>query len=113
MECNPAMGEDRSFKSRPQRFQIGAVLHYRVRGERKWREGVTENISNSGVLFRAEEIVKPETGIEMSILLPTPKAGGAGAKVFCHGVVIRSWEDPAGSGAMMAVKIGRSHLARR
>lgn len=112
-EWTPAIREDRSLRSRPQRFYIGAVLHYRVHGERHWRQGTTENISNSGVLFRGEEAVELQKAIEMGILLPTRKPGDAGAKVFCRGVVVRSWGDPAGLGAMMAVQINRSHLTRR
>jgi hypothetical protein len=104
------MGQTRI--SRARRFVIRAVLHYRVRGERRWREGRTENMSNSGVWFRAEEAVPAGTTIEMSIILPVENSGDGGAKIVCHGVVVRATESNDGFGAMMAVRITRSHLAR-
>src|SRR5215472_649367 len=41
--------------SRAQRFQLHLPLKYRRLGEKLWHEGTTENISRSGMLFKAEE----------------------------------------------------------
>ena len=45
--------------SRAQRFNLNLPLKYRLVGEGNWRKGTTENISRSGMLFRAEEMVSP------------------------------------------------------
>ena len=98
--------------SRARRFLIRAVLHYRVHGERHWREGRTENMSNSGIWFRAEEAAAPGTAVEMSIILPLEKTGEGGAKIVCHGQVVRTTGSRDGFGNMVAVKISRSRLVR-
>ena len=41
---------------RAQRFNLQLPLKYRPIGEDDWRAGTTENISRSGMLFRAEEL---------------------------------------------------------
>src|SRR5215813_4306965 len=41
--------------ARAQRFQLHLPLKYRRLGEKIWHEGTTENISRSGMLFKAEE----------------------------------------------------------
>lgn len=76
--------------SRARRYEIGTLIRYRVRGEREWHEGVTENISISGVLIRANEPLDPQTAIEMRFLLPIELDGESAAEVFCRGLVIRS-----------------------
>ena len=40
---------------RATRFDLHLPLKYRLVGESGWREGTTENISRSGMLFQAEE----------------------------------------------------------
>src|SRR5262249_35596021 len=44
---------------RAQRFNLHLPLKYRLLGENAWRDGTTENISRSGMLFRAEELIPP------------------------------------------------------
>jgi len=58
-------------KQRARRFLIQTRLRYRVKLERTWREGKTENMSRSGLLFRTEFVVKPTTKIELSMVLPS------------------------------------------
>lgn len=109
------MGEEtQSSGTRAQRFPIRGAMRYRIRGEKIWREGVAENISVSGMLFRGEHFVKPNTPIEVSFVLPgKQRAGETGAKVVSHGVVVRSSVCPGESGtAMMAAKITHPRLQR-
>ncbi len=41
-------------RPRAQRFVLELGLQYRASGQTEWHEGRTENISHTGVLFRAE-----------------------------------------------------------
>lgn len=99
--------------SRARRYEIGTLIRYRARGERQWREGVTENISISGVLIRAEEVLEPRTAIEMRFLLPIELDGERAAEVFCRGLVIRSSKCrfPVGT-VTIAAKIVHSRFLR-
>ncbi len=79
-----------SGSTRAQRFPLNMLLHYRVSGERNWREGRTENISRSGVLFRGEHVVEPNTPVEMSFVLPMEISGQGAAEVVCQGNIVRT-----------------------
>ena len=97
-----------SLKTRAQRFGIQMPLRYRLSGESKWRKGAIENISRSGVLFRGEEFAKPNTPLEMSLVLPKGIFGVRSPKVVCRGIVVRS-ERPKGAGAFPALATTISH----
>lgn len=100
--------------SRARRYEIGTTIQYRVRGEREWREGVTENISISGVLMRTSHALEPDTSIEMRFLLPVELEGEFAAEVFCRGLVVRSSNSPAVAGAIMiAARILHSRFLRQ
>ena len=79
-----------SLKPRAQRFPIQTPVRYRESGQTAWSEGVTVNISRSGVLFRAPEVPEPKTVLEMQILLPAEVTGGMAANVVCLGPVVRA-----------------------
>jgi PAS domain S-box-containing protein len=76
--------------SRAQRFKLQLPLKYRPVGEAGWRTGTTENISRSGLLFRAEEAVLPHVVIEINLVLPAEIAGLSAAEVVCRGEVVRA-----------------------
>lgn len=99
--------------ARAQRFPIQAALRYRVRGERIWHEGTIENISISGLLFKAERMLESNTPIEVSFILPGMLAGERSARVVGRGAIIRS---PAHQGApgtiVMAATLTHSRLLR-
>jgi len=78
--------------SRAQRFNLQLPLKYRIVGESVWRKGTTENISRSGMLFRAEEMIQPNAQLEISLVLPAQIAGVSTAEVICHGEVVRTVE---------------------
>ena len=84
---------------RAQRYEIGTVIYYRVRGERRWYEGMTENISISGVLIRTDHALDLNTAIEMRFFLPVELYGECAAEVLCRGVVVRSSKCTAPTGA--------------
>ena len=75
---------------RAERFVIPIAILYRSPGERDWRPGLTENISRSGVLFRAERHIEPNTLLEMLLELPTLIAPPATATALRRGRVVRA-----------------------
>jgi len=74
---------------RAARFNLRIPIRYRASGEQSWGEGVTENISRSGVLFRAKQLLGVGTAIDMAFMLPVEISGEAHAEVNCHGRIIR------------------------
>jgi len=96
LESNPLLAlmerdsKHRAFTRAP-RYTIRIPLRYRSSGEQRWRDGDTENISRSGVLFRTEDPMPPQTTIEILLALPAELAGnGAAATVLCRGRVVRT-----------------------
>jgi hypothetical protein len=104
-----------SHRPRPPRFPIAAPLQYRKSGEEAWHQGLTENISRSGVLFRAEENLAPDTVLEMRIVFPAELTGGAPTRVVCWGPVVRQASpSPADNRPILAAAIVRyqyTHVA--
>lgn len=99
---------------RAQRFDIKIPVHFHERNGEEWHEGRTENISRSGLLFRAPEPLPLECMVEVKFALPTPNDAEPGATVLCDGKTIRtilaatSDESPG-----VAVKILNYRLKRR
>jgi hypothetical protein len=59
-------------------------------GEQGWRQGTTSNISRSGLLFNAEEVLQPNVQLEINLVLPAEIAGLSPTEVVCKGEVVRS-----------------------
>lgn len=114
MDSDCAASTPQMERSRARRYEIGTVIRYRVRGEREWHEGVTENISTSGVLIRTDRSLESKTAIEMRFFLPVELDGETAAEVFCRGLVIRSSKCriPANT-VTIAVKIAHSRFIRQ
>lgn len=74
---------------RAMRFSMEMPIRYRKAGEAPWHEGVTENMSRSGVLFRSDCTMDASAEVMMDFILPVEAPGGAGAEVECHGRVVR------------------------
>ena len=53
-------------------------------------QGTTENISRSGMLFQAEEMIPANAQLEINLVLPVEIAGLSAAEVVCRGEVVRS-----------------------
>jgi hypothetical protein len=75
---------------RAPRFPILMSMLYRPEGDRRWREGRTENISRSGVLFRADEAMERNAAVELLLILPREVAGDAAGTARCRGRIVRS-----------------------
>ena len=75
---------------RAQRYVIPMSMLYRAAGDPTWHEGRTENVSRSGVLFLAEYLMRPETSIEMVLMIPIEIAGDTAGTAMCHGRITRA-----------------------
>ena len=78
--------------TRAQRFQLHLPLRYRRLGEKDWHVGTTENISRSGMLFQADELLQPNAQLEINLVLPQEIAGLSATEVVCRGEVVRTVE---------------------
>jgi CheY-like chemotaxis protein len=78
--------------SRAQRFQLHLPLKYRRLDEEKWHDGETRNISRSGLLFQAEDLLQPSVILEINLVLPAEIAGLSPTEVVCRGEVVRTVE---------------------
>jgi len=96
---------------RARRFNLHLPLRYRLVGEQGWRPGTTENISRSGVLFRAQEMLQPSAQVEINLLLPAEIAGLAATEVVCRGEVVRAVKpESMGVNPALAAKIVQYHF---
>jgi hypothetical protein len=69
------------------RFGLRLPLRYRSKAGTQWREGRTENISRSGVLFRTDDVLDVDTRLEMNFVLPV---GSNPPLIVCRGHVVRT-----------------------
>ena len=96
---------------RARRFNLHLPLRYRPLGEKSWRPGTTENISRSGLLFQAQEMLNPSAQLEISLVLPAEIAGLAATEVICRGEIVRSIESQTqGVHPAVAAKILQYHF---
>ncbi len=72
------------------RFEVRLAMSYRQRGDTDWRTSTTENISRSGVLFRADGPLDPQTPLELMLTLPGTVAGEPPSRLRCDGHVVRA-----------------------
>ena len=97
--------------TRAQRFPLHLPLRYRAVGEDTWREGLTDNISRSGVLFRARDLLQVSTPVELTFVI---SVADLNSEVFCRGQVVRA-VPPAGPSdpPALAATIANYHFLRR
>ncbi len=96
---------------RARRFNLHLPLRYRPLGENSWRPGTTENISRSGLLFQAQELLHANAQLEISLVLPAEIAGLAATEVVCRGEVVRAIEAQGqGVPPALAAKILQYHF---
>jgi len=103
-------GREQVSRPRAKRFALQLPMKYRFVGENGWHTGTTENISRSGMLFRAEEALTPSAQLEIHLVLPAEIAGLSTAEVICRGEVVRSLESEAPT---LAAKILQYHFQHR
>jgi PAS domain S-box-containing protein len=81
---------EESVLSRAPRFQLHLPLKYRLLDEDKWHDGETRNISRSGLLFQAEDLLQPNVQLEINLVLPAEIAGLSPTEVVCRGQIVRT-----------------------
>ncbi len=110
-EVQPTTRARQAPPSRAQRFQLHLPLRYRRLGETQWRVGKTENISRSGMLFQTDDVLQPNSQLEINLVLPAEIAGLAGTEVVCRGEVVRTIEGEGGSvSPALAARILQYHF---
>ncbi len=96
--------------SRAQRFQLHLPLKYRRLDEKKWHDGETQNISRSGLLFQAEDLLQPKVMLEINLVLPAEIAGLSPTEVICRGEVVRTIKPEEEMPPALAAKILQYHF---
>ena len=107
-EDHPRTGHSRrpTWVPRARRLKLDTALRYRVRGQALWREGVIENLSQSGLLFKCEEGLPQNTLVEMIFEMPEEISGQRNSNVLCHGRIVRNYKDAKGQkNAALAVSV--------
>jgi hypothetical protein len=91
---------------RATRFALPSWILYRPAGESRWREGRTENISRSGVLFHGTEPVGVEVPVEIMMALPAEVMGSASGASLGRGRIVRIDRKPDARPALAAAIAG-------
>ncbi len=90
--------------TRPRRMSVQTPIHFRRVGDADWLKGMTENISQTGVLFQSERVYRLNTPVEMTLDVPQPILGITGS-VKCEGCIVRAVVSTFGDTAHLAAKI--------
>jgi hypothetical protein len=77
------------YEQRAFRYPIHTPIRFRKSGTEEWQEGLTVNISRTGILFQSGMDFPPRTLLEMQIILPYEALGEPQANVLCWGPVVR------------------------
>ena len=75
---------------RKRRFAVHWPIQYRRTSEAEWRRGFIVNMSVSGVLFEAAEILPTSDPVEISIVFQSPGSTAGASVVTTSGYVVRS-----------------------
>ena len=80
-----------SWSPRARRIKVnGREIKYREVGTAAWRRGTVENISQTGILFRATDVMERDAEVEMILEMPPEITGQQHAQVIARGMVVRS-----------------------
>src|SRR6202167_4059486 len=90
-----ARGREQTPPSRAPRFYLQLPLKYRRLDEENWHDGETRNISRSGLLFQAEDVLQPAMQLEINLVLPAEIAGLSPTEVICRGEIVRTVKSTA------------------
>ena len=77
---------------RARRLKLETPVRYRVKNLGSWHEGVIDNLSQSGVLFKGAQNLPANTLVEMVFEMPEEISGQKNSSVLCQGRVIRCKE---------------------
>lgn len=92
---------------RARRYQIESSLQYRVHGERVWHQGVSRNMSETGILFEGEAKLSDGAHFEARLSLPTGSDHHRRTSISFQAVVVRCDAD-----GLYAARISARRLCR-
>jgi PilZ domain-containing protein len=79
-----------SWVPRARRLKLQTQVRFRVKNLGHWVQGIIENISQSGVLFRGPEQLPANALVEMVFEMPEEISGQKNSNVLCQARIIRS-----------------------
>jgi hypothetical protein len=79
----------KAWTPRERRLRHQVPILFRIPGSERWNEGVTENISRSGIAFRSGSPFEIGSILELVFEMPPELAGDQGARVACEGTLLR------------------------
>jgi PilZ domain len=97
---------------RERRLKWTAEVQYRVKGNADWLVGQTENISRSGLLFTAPDVLEAGTELELALEMPLEIIGMPGTRVLCAGTVARVTRNDGEDVSRVATRIAGYELAK-
>jgi hypothetical protein len=74
---------------RARRLKLNSPIRYRVKNLVGWYAGMTENLSQSGVLFYGTKALPQNTLVEMRFEMPEEISGQKNSSVLCQGRIVR------------------------
>jgi PilZ domain len=88
-------GTKKAWTPRERRLRHRVSVLFRIPGSDQWIEGVTENISRSGLLFRSSRPLEVGSSMELILEMPHELTGDDDARVVCEGSLVRVEPVPA------------------
>jgi hypothetical protein len=88
-------GARKAWTPRERRLRHQVPVLFRIPCSEEWSTGVTENISRSGLLFRASSPLEIGSGLELMFEMPNELTGDGDARVVCDGSLVRVEAVPA------------------
>ena len=82
-------GTKKAWTPRERRLRHCVPVLFRIPGSDLWSEGATENISRSGLLFRASSPLEVGSSLELILEMPPELTGHDHARVLCEGSLLR------------------------
>jgi len=100
-------GIRRKWKPRARRLKRDLELRYRVMGRSAWQTGRVQDVSQSGIFFRALAPLRVNQRVEMVFEMPAEILGSEHQKVIAVGCVVRCanrGDEPASEAAVEKTK---------
>jgi len=98
---------------RARRFALQLPVYFRQPQSPMWMEGMTENISYTGVLFRSTHPLVPKTTLELRVQLAVGANLDPPPEIRCRGAVVRVEQGNGSQGKIaMAVSISDYRIVR-
>ena len=82
-------GTRKAWTPRERRLRHRVAVLFCIPGGNQWLEGVTENISRSGLLFRSSSPLEVGSSLELIFEMPHEVTGDDDARVVCEGSLLR------------------------